>query len=454
MSPEIVSLVLLVAMFLIASFLPIHLGALAFAFTYGLSLAFGITSDEIFGGFPGELFVLLVGVTYLFALAQANGTIDWIVDRGVALVGGRIALIPWLMFGLTVLIVSLGALNAAGLACIAPIAMKSARHHSINQFMMALMLGLGSYGGGFSPISPLGIIVNGALSDNDLPTSPGWLFVLNLGFATAVAIGVYLAFGGLRLLGARPEAPTSEPAQTTDPTPTPGTPTASTPAVAAPVLTKNEEPQQSDIIAKPIAANREQLLTIGGILILMVGILGFGMDVGLLAFLIAAPVSLLATKNIPQQQILQRIPWGVVLLIAGVLTYVGVLEQLGTLDYVGDLANSGAAPLVALLIVCYVGAFISAFAATSGVLVATIPFLIPLLQTNEGISVLGAVAAMTLASTIVDLSPMSTNGAVLLASAEGVDERLFFRRLLTWAVATVLAAPALAWLAFIVIPTL
>ena len=53
---------------------------------------------HIFAGFPGDLFIILVGVTYLFAIANNNGTVDWLVHAAVRAVKGRVALIPWVMF--------------------------------------------------------------------------------------------------------------------------------------------------------------------------------------------------------------------------------------------------------------------------------------------------------------------------------------------------------------------
>ena len=81
MSPELVSLYVLVAMFVIASWLPINLGVLALAASYLVGgLVGGLGPDEIFNGFPSKLFVLLVGVTYLFAIAQTNGTVEWMIE--------------------------------------------------------------------------------------------------------------------------------------------------------------------------------------------------------------------------------------------------------------------------------------------------------------------------------------------------------------------------------------
>ena len=81
MSIPLLSILILAAMFLIATVLPVNMGALAFvgAFVLGV-LVMGLTPSEVFAGFPGSLFLTIVGVTYLFAIAQNNGTIDKLVQ--------------------------------------------------------------------------------------------------------------------------------------------------------------------------------------------------------------------------------------------------------------------------------------------------------------------------------------------------------------------------------------
>ena len=98
MSPEIAAIVGLAVMFIIATILPINMGALALVGAFIIGLISHMPAKDIFAGFPGDLFVTLVGITYLFAIAQNNGTIDWLVRRAVWLVRGRIAAIPWVMF--------------------------------------------------------------------------------------------------------------------------------------------------------------------------------------------------------------------------------------------------------------------------------------------------------------------------------------------------------------------
>ena len=102
MPTELIPILALVVMFMAATVLPVNMGALGFvaAFAVG-TVAVGMDADQIIGGFPSSLFLTLVGITYLFAIAQNNGTVDLLVRGAVRLVGGRVALIPWVMFGIT-----------------------------------------------------------------------------------------------------------------------------------------------------------------------------------------------------------------------------------------------------------------------------------------------------------------------------------------------------------------
>ena len=158
MSAPVLSIIILAVMFLLATVLPLNMGALAFvgAFLLG-SVVLGMSTNEILANFPGGLFLTIVGVTYLFAIAQNNGTIDLLVRGAVRLVGSKVALIPWVMFAITAVITAVGALSPAAVAIIAPIALSFAAKHKINPLMMGMMVIHGAQAGGFSPIaaSPL-----------------------------------------------------------------------------------------------------------------------------------------------------------------------------------------------------------------------------------------------------------------------------------------------------------
>lgn len=101
MSDELLSILVLIGIFLIGTVLSVNLGVLGIVAAFAVGTALGVSEDDIFGGFPGDLFVILVGVTYLFAIASKNGTVNWLIHAAVRAVGGRTAAIPWVMFLVT-----------------------------------------------------------------------------------------------------------------------------------------------------------------------------------------------------------------------------------------------------------------------------------------------------------------------------------------------------------------
>jgi di/tricarboxylate transporter len=431
-SPELFSILVLVVMFVVGTALPINLGVMGFvaAFIVGTLLG-GLSAEDIFGGFPANLFVLLAGVTYLFAIALKNGTVDLLMHWGLRLVRGNVGLVPWIMFSLTTMLCGVGALSAAGVAVIAPIALRSAARYGISPLMMGILVVQGATAGSYSPISPFGVITNGVLASEGLPRSPGLLFANSLVFNTVVAALVFVAFGGLRLLGKRISPEELEGRLAAD---------------AAPMDEEDRAGDEADEDEGKLTLYRGATLV--GIALLVVLALGFGADVGFAAFTIALALALVAPGE--QAGTLRELPWPVILLVAGLLTYVGVLDQIGTIDYVEGLISSTANPLVAALAASYVGGVISAFASTAGILGVAIPLAGSVLQ-DPSIPAIGAVSAVAIASAIVDVSPFSTNGALLLANAQNVDARVFFRQLLLWAAIVTLVMPLLAWFVFVVL---
>ena len=153
-----------------------------------------------------------------------------------------------------------------------------------------------------------------------------------------------------------------------------------------------------------------------------------------------------------QKRAMAQVAWPEIMLITGVSTYVAVLEHMGTIDYVGDSVAGMASPMLAALMLFFIGAVVSAFASSTAVLGSLIPLAVPFLQAGTGVGAIGFIAGMAVASTIVDVSPFSTNGALVLANARGIDRQAFFRQLLTYGALVTLIAPVILWLIFVVLP--
>ncbi|MEU6872681.1 SLC13 family permease [Streptomyces sp. NPDC046751] len=469
MSYHVISLIALALVFTVATFTSVHMGALAIVAAFVVGTFFVHESaDEIFGGFPGDLFVVLVGVTFLFAIAKNNGTVDWLVHASTRAVRGRIALIPWVMFLVTAVLTAVGAVVPAAVAIIAPIGMGFAVRYRINPVLLGLFIINGASAGGFSPISIFGSITNGVVSRNDLPGNPMLLFASSFVFNALLSVVVFFLFGGRELMGRRAQdgggpvpgnaddVPEARPkgGDTGAPgggavalqTSTTVTPTSTT---VTPTSTGTAELSDPPDPFGPSAPrlNRVRVLTLTGLLGLVLGALFTDLNVGLLALTVAVVLSLLAPES--AKGAVDRCAWSTVLLVCGVVTFVGTMERIGTIDWLGHSVADIGAPLLGALLICCIGAVVSAFASTTGILGALIPLAVPFLLGGE-VGAVGMVIALAISSSVVDSSPISTSGALVTAHAPEGQRDAVFRKLMTWGLSMAAIAPPVTWMIFVV----
>ncbi|MEH0430487.1 SLC13 family permease [Streptomyces stelliscabiei] len=459
MSPELISILVLAVVFVIATTRSVNMGALAFAAAFGVGeLVADLDADGIFAGFPGDLFVVLVGVTYLFAIARSNGTTDWLVHASIRLVRGRVALIPWVMFFVTGALTAIGAVSPAAVAIVAPIALSFASRYGISPLLMGAMVVHGAQGGGFSPISIYGTIVNGIVERENLPGNATALFLISLIANLVIAGVVFVLFGGLKLWKRPPAAdpdtehPEAAPAADAQVAPTTG-PAAGTrpgPATGLAVGTQTGPAvgtRPAPTVGTEAVLTLARIATLSSLAVLVVAVLAFDLDAGLTAVTLAAVLSAVWPDD--SRKAVGQIAWSTVLLICGVLTYVGVLDEMGTITWAGEGVGGIGIPLLAALLLCYIGAIVSAFASSVGIMGALIPLAVPFLAQGE-IGAVGMIAALAVSATVVDVSPFSTNGALVLAAAPDLDRERFFRQLMVYGGIVVAVVPAVMWLVLVV----
>ncbi|MBF4457811.1 SLC13 family permease [Pseudoclavibacter sp. VKM Ac-2867] len=422
-STEILPLIALIAMFVIATIFPINIGFLGFvgAFAVG-AIYLGFDDKEILSAFPGSIVLTIVGVTYFFGMAKKNGTIDLLVNVCIRAVRGRVSLIPWVFFAVASFLTALGTFSPAAVALIAPAAMTFAARSRMSPLVMGIMTINGAHAGAFSPISVSGIIVRDLVEGNGLAIEPWSLFFASYGINTLLSILTVVVY-----------------------------------AVASRVRTLEYTATGSITTAGahdiddegPSKANRVQALTLALIAVILVLVLVFHLPISFIA--IAAGIVLAFTDLKKQSDAIAGISWSTVLLVSGMITYVSILQELGTIDHLADMALLIGAPIVVALVLCYVIGLTSAFASSTALLTAIIPLAMPLLEMGA-LPIVGVVAALSISATVVDVSPFSTNGALVLANAQGIDRRVFYKHLLLNAVAVVAIAPLLCWLILVIIP--
>ncbi|MFF5362013.1 SLC13 family permease [Streptomyces scabiei] len=410
MSAEVISIGALLVMFVVGTVLPINLGILAFVATFAVGTAsLGLTEDEIFEGFPAKLFVTIVGVTYLFSVARRNGTIDLLVAAGVRLVRGKVELIPWVLFLVAALLTAFGTFTPAAVAILAPIGMNFAYRYQLNPLVVGMMVISGGHAGAFSPLAVSGALVLGLVDKTDLHVSAVALF------SASFVINLVLSILTYALLAKRP-APLAE---------------------EGAVETADDE--DLTVSGRP---DWRQWLTLGCLVALVVGALGFHLEIGFLALAAGALLALVDMKR--QEKAVDGVSWSTLLLVAGMMTYIAMLEKAGIIEEISEHAAGLGAPLVVALLLCFTVAITSAFASSTAILTAIIPIAVPLLLSSH-LSAVGLIAALAVSTTIVDTSPFSTNGALVLSNARGVDGRRFYRQVIGYTGGIVALGPIVAW---------
>ena len=464
MSLSVFAFLVLLAAFLWGSVTAVNAGliALVAAFAIGTLVA-GLPVEEVVDLFPAGLFFILAGATLLFAMIKVTGTIDLLAHWAERLAGGRRPLIPVLMFLLTAVLTTAGAFTPAAVAIVAPVALNLGARYGFSRLAMGLLIVQGANAGAFSPVNPFGVVANLMLREAGEDGGSLRLYVNCLVFNAVLGALAFLAVQAW--LGRRHRSP--EPAEAVAPTsrrtqePTgqgaasPGVDptaaaasgtgtTARTPSGVATVPAErgpDDRPAEEGVRLTPIRGFA--LLALVGLLVLT---LGFGVDVGVAALVVS--LGLVAVKPSLQKPAIDGMPWSAILLVTGIVTYVGVLDAIGAIDDLEQAISGLGSGSIAALVTSYVVGLVSAFASTTGTLGAITPIVVPL-AADPTLTAVGVVTAIGIASSVVDSSPLSTTGALLMANAEGTEEKTFFRALLLWAILMIAVVPGIAWGLFV-----
>ena len=410
MSLAVMSLCALAVAVLLSFTARINVGVLSivFAWVIGVYLG-GVPIGEVFAGFPADIFLILTGVTLLFTQAQMNGTLDRIAQYAVRLCRGNVGLIPIMFFVLGAALASIGPGSMAMAAIIAPMAMRVAGRAKISAFLMTIMVGNGTNAGSLSPVAPAGITVNRLLANIGI-TGMEWPNYLVILLAHAVvAFAGYFIFGGYRLLG----------------------------------RTFNERLDDA-----PLDFQRQHWVTIGVIAGLMIGVIVFHLNVGMTAF--TGAVLLIALRCSGDGDPLKQVPWGPIMMLCGVTILVAVVVKAGGTELFASLVGNVSTQDSVTAIIAFVTGVISVYSSTSSVVLpAFIPMIPRLVKQLGGADPLSIAWSICVGSHLVDISPLSTTGALCIASAPPTeDQRSLFKKLLAWGLCMSVVGAGISYVCF------
>lgn len=383
----------------------INVGLIALALAWGVgSLVAGMKPEAVAAGFPAMLFLTLVGVTLLFALAEQNGTLEALARRFLAALRDP-RFVPPLIFLLGVILSGVGPGAVAATALMAPLAMAIGLRAGAPAFLVALMIANGANAGNLSPLSAVGIIARDGMAKAGLIGHEGKVFFAN--FAAHVLVG------GAAWFWLRPRDIAQDPG---------------TSVVALEKLTPR------------------QRLTILLLALWILGTLFLSLPVGFAAF-VASSVLILAGAA-DETVALRKIPWAVIVMVTGMTTLVAVLEKTGGMALVTALLAAFATPATVNGTVAFVTGLISTWSSTSGVVMpAFLPTATALASSVGGGDPLAIALSINVGSSLVDVSPLSTIGALCVATVIDPEAaRGLFRKLMIWGLSMTVAGALLCQL--------
>ncbi len=351
------------------------MGLVAAGMALLLGLVAGMKVSAIQAGFPTRLFVTLLGVMLLFAIAQENKTMEQLARRIVALAGKRTYLIPIVVYVFSTILAAVGPGTVPVMGLMAVFTCSLAAEMRISPVLLSATSVLGAAAGGLTPIAPTGILGLSLAADQGI-TGIEFPYAINMVMAmTVYFVIIYFVLGGYKM---------------------------------------KSNFDVSSVEMPPF--NRDQWITMIGMGILVVTVIFLGFEVGLTSFTIAMFLLLLKVTN--EKKAVASIPWSTLIMIAGINMLMAMVIKLGGIDLLARGLATLMTPTTAPGILGLTAGVMSWFSSTSGVVM---PTLIPTVtgivdQVGGGVSALTLLSAITNTASAAGMSPISTGGSMGLAA--------------------------------------
>ena len=410
MNLGLVSLILLLAAIVIGFARNCNVGILSIAFAMLLGVVYKLNVSDIIAGFSSSLFIQMVGITYLFAIINGNGTLELLAKKMVGLVGKHTQLIPFVMFALGFIICAVGPGAIPSLAIVPVIAIPVAISAGVNPIMTAVIGDLGVMSGRMSPLTPESAVVRELMKEQGMKGNTLPIMLSLTITALVVAVLVYVYYKGWQ--------------------------------VDTSVHGKQEKLPKFNV---------HQWLSLLGLLVLAVGALFLSWNVGLTGFLVGSVLIILGSGE--EKKAVSAIPWNVILMVMGVGILMNIISLSGGIDIMVGALEKVMSQRTASMIMAVAAGIMSFFSSGLGVV---FPTLIPTasgLSASLGVDAVQMVAVIVIGGTVSGFTPISTTGALIMAGVaqqENAEERFPQNRLFVELFAvSFIALAVLALFAFI-----
>ncbi len=401
------SLILLATVLVIAIWRRINIGVLALAAAFIVAVVAHADVAKMYTAFPGNLFVLIAGISLLFAHLERSGALAWVVNGVFRAIGSRTVLLPWAGFLIAAALSTMGAFSTAPIALLVPIIAHVALKYPRHFFLMELAAIIGANSAGLSPLNPTGVVISTVAAHASVHYNKWLLWAISMVVATVVLI-VLQVVGRVRGQNVGR-------------------------MYARPAVEEVHDPN----------APVNNLYRAGAglaLVVFVVCVVGFQTDVGMTAMLMAALLQVVFPSD--EVTLLRRIPWSSILLLCGLLTYLGLMQQIGTMTVIQKNLTDINNHVLLLLVVAYLTALLCNIeSSTLGVLGLMMPIVISIFGGSSALTWI--LAAVAVPAALMVMNPIHVAGTLIIANSHEDDQPRLFRNLLGLAASLAVVVPGL-----------
>ncbi|TRW80303.1 C4-dicarboxylate ABC transporter [Mycolicibacterium sp. 018/SC-01/001] len=401
------SLALLVVVLVLAIWRRMNIGVLALAAALPVLALSGLPAKTMYTAFPGDIFVLIAGVSLLFAHLERSGALAWFVEQVYRRIGDRRALLPWAGFLIAGALSTAGAFSTAVIAFLVPMVAHVSLRYRGTFLMSELAVIIAANCAGLSPLNPTGAVIRAAAAKLDV-TFPGWgLWAVSIGVAATVVAVLQTLEALARRRGINYEV---EP---------------------APAATREEEssPRVAYMVCSAV-----------GLIAFLLLVVVAKTDVGVTAMFMAAAQQIAFRPD--ERAMLARIPWNSILLLCGLLTYLGLTQAIGTMESIARILGHLGTGALLILVIAYMTALLCNIeSSTIGVLGLITPIAFGAFGHTD--IVFWVTAAVCVPAALMVMNPIHVAGTLIIGTSSIEHQDALFRRLLALAGSLAATVPGL-----------
>ena len=386
--------------------------AMVFAYLIGC-FGLGMSAKDVINGWPVSTMYVIFAVSLFYNFAMVNGTLEKTAGGLLYACRRFPGLLPFALYLAAALIAALGAGFFTVMAFMAPLALLICDEAKMDKLVGAVAVNCGALSGANFMTSGSGIIFRGLMDEGGLSEVSfgytGVIFVASVVFSLLLIAGFRYIPKSNRNIGQGMSFQKPEP------------------------FTKKQKENLYLMVAMIVVVLIFPILHIVLPDVELITFINARMDVGLVAIIFS--VIGLFMNLAPQKQVIDKVPWNTIIMICGVGMLINVAIEAGTIDLLASWAGSSLPAWLIPIVFSVIGAIMSFFSSTLGVVCPALFPLVPALAETTGISPLILFACIVIGAQSSAISPFSSGGSLVLGSCSKEDERnAMFPRLLFIAV--------------------